>query len=133
MGAARKEAPSPAPTLTGERVTLRAVEPDDVPTLRAFLQDPSVARWWGPVRSEVDVADDWKDADPDTTVWTIEVDGAVAGSIQSAEETEPDYRHASIDVRIRMAHGTRDASRSPAAGVLRSFHSRCVEATRTKS
>lgn len=116
MGAARKEAPSPAPTLTGERVTLRAVEPDDVPTLRAFLQDPSVARWWGPVRSEVDVADDWMDADPDTTVWTIEVDGAVAGSIQSAEETEPDYRHATIDLFLGPEYQGRGLGPDASAG-----------------
>lgn len=98
MGVARKEARGPAPTLTGDRVTLRAVEPDDVPTLRAFLQDPSVARWWGLIRPEVDVADDWMDADEDTTVWAVDVDGAVAGSLQSAEEAEPDYRHATIDL-----------------------------------
>ena len=98
MTGATKLGGRPAPTLTGERVTLRAAEPVDVPTLRSYLLDPSVARWWGVVRPEVDVADDWMDADDDTTVWTIEIDGAVAGSIQSAEEAEPDYRHATIDL-----------------------------------
>ena len=94
----------PAPTLTGDRVTLRAVDADDVPLLRAFLNDPSVGRWWGPVRPDVDVADDWLDADEDTTVWTIEVEGAVAGSIQAAEESEPDYRHAGIDLFLGPDH-----------------------------
>ena len=71
--------------------------------LRAFLQDPSVARWWGQPRPHVDVADDWLDADPEKTVWTIEVDGVIAGSIQTAEEAEPDYRHASIDLFLGPA------------------------------
>lgn len=77
---------------------LRSVKPTDVATLRAHLQDPSVARWWGPVRADLDVADDWLAADDETTVWTIEVDGAVAGSIQATEEADPDYRHAGIDL-----------------------------------
>ena len=95
---------APAPTLTGERVTLRAVRPDDVPILRAHLQDPSVAQWWGPVRPDVDVADEWLDADDDTTVWTIDVDAIVAGSIQAAEESDPDYRHAAIDLFLGPDH-----------------------------
>ena len=88
----------PAPRLTGERVVLRAVEPADVAILRSYLQDPSVAQWWGPARPGVDVADDWLDGDDHDTHWIIEVDGTVAGSIQAAEETDPDYRHAGIDL-----------------------------------
>ncbi len=88
----------PAPTLQGRVVVLRPVRPADVTILRAFLHDPSVARRWGPPRADVDVADDWLDADPDTTVWTITVDDVVAGSIQTAQEAGPDYHHASIDL-----------------------------------
>lgn len=98
MGVEAKAGRAPAPTLAGERITLRAVRNEDVPRLRSFLQDPSVARWWGPGRADVDVADDWLDIDADTTVWTIEVDGVVAGSLQAAEEPGPDYRHAAIDL-----------------------------------
>ncbi|MGK2851550.1 MAG: GNAT family N-acetyltransferase [Candidatus Limnocylindrales bacterium] len=89
--------------MRGGRVDLRPVEPEDVAILRTHLQDPSVARWWGPVRPDLDVADDWLDPDPDTTVWTIEVDGAVAGSLQTAEESDPDYRHAGIDLFLGAA------------------------------
>ena len=39
-------------------------------------------------------------------VWTIETDGAVVGLIQADEETEPQYRHASID--IVLASGGQD-------------------------
>lgn len=93
----------PAPVLHGARVVLRPVEPADVARLRTHLQDPSVARWWGPVRADLDVAEDWVDADQDTTVWTIEVDGEVAGSIQAAEESDPDYRHAGLDLFLGPA------------------------------
>ena len=86
------------PVLRGERVLLRGVESGDHAQLRAFLADPSVARWWGLAKREVDVLDDWLDADPETTVWTIDVDGDVAGSIQASEEADPDYRHAGIDL-----------------------------------
>jgi aminoglycoside 6'-N-acetyltransferase len=89
--------PSP-PTLTGDRAVLRAVDEADKPRLRMILADPSVAPWWGPPRPDVDALDDWLDADPETTVWTIVVDGAVAGSIQATEESDPDYRHAGIDL-----------------------------------
>ena len=89
---------SRAPVLRGGGVVLRPVAPTDVAILRAHLRDPSVARWWGPVRPDLDVALDWLDLDEGTTVWTVEVDGAVAGSIQVAEEADPDYRHATIDL-----------------------------------
>ena len=45
----------------------------------------------------------WLDTDPDTTVWTIAVDDVVAGSIQTAQEADPDYRHASIDLFLGPA------------------------------
>lgn len=55
-------------------------------------------------RPGVDVADDWLAADPETTVWVIEFEGRVAGSIQTSEEEEPDYRHATIDLFLGPAH-----------------------------
>lgn len=47
--------------------------------------------------------DDWLDADEDTLVLVIEVDGKVAGSIQAAEESDPDYRHAGLDLFLATA------------------------------
>ena len=87
-----------APVLRDERVVLRGVEPSDRTELRSFLADPSVARWWGPPRADIDVLDDWLANDPETTVWTIEVHGRIAGSLQVSEEGDPDYRHAGIDL-----------------------------------
>ena len=88
----------PAPALDGHRVRLRPVRPDDTDVLRSILVDPSVARWWGPPRPDVDAADDWLDIDADTTQWTIELDGTVIGGIQLAEEADPDYRHGGVDL-----------------------------------
>jgi aminoglycoside 6'-N-acetyltransferase len=59
-----------------------------------------VARWWGPSSPDVDVADEWLSGDDDTVVFAIEVDGGVIGSIQFAEEADPDYRHAGLDLFI---------------------------------
>ena len=87
-----------APTLDGDRVHLRATRPDDAPALRTILLDPSVSRWWGLLRPGVDVAEDWLDIDDDTTQWAIEQDGVVVGSIQLAEEADPDYRHGGVDL-----------------------------------
>ena len=41
---------------------------------------------------------------PYQTSFAIEVDGTVVGSIQVAEEEEPDYRHAGIDLFIDTDH-----------------------------
>ena len=44
--------------------------------------------------------------EPDSTRFTIEVDGAIAGLIQYWEEPEPKYRHAGIDLFLDPAlHG----------------------------
>ncbi len=93
----------PVPPLDGERIHLRPAAPDDRDRLRTILREPSVARWWGPPRDEVDVADDWLDEDDDTTILVIEVEGEIIGSIQYAEEADPDYRHAGIDLFIANA------------------------------
>jgi len=50
------------------------------------------------------VADDLTQADVET--FAIEHDGRVVGAIQWQAETEPDYRHASIDIYLDPAvHG----------------------------
>jgi aminoglycoside 6'-N-acetyltransferase len=80
---------------------LRPLAPGDETELLRILTTAAVARWW-------DVPDDgfpWTD-DPTATRLVIEVDGAVAGMIQFAEELEPKYRHASVDLFLDPAlHG----------------------------
>ena len=53
------------------------------------------------------------DADDDTTVFAIEVDGTVVGSIQTAEEADPDYRHAGVDLFLARRRRTRGSAPTP--------------------
>ena len=104
--------PTDVPVLRDGALVLRPLAGDDeVAALRTILLDPSVARWWGMPRPGLDVALDWLDADDDTFQWIIDVDGVVAGSIQASEETDPDYRHAGIDLFLGPAHQGRGLGR----------------------
>lgn len=87
----------PVPTLRGAQVVLRPLRADDRPALIDVLSDPTVAEWWDSRGAEVSAAELLAD-DPTVTVFAIEVDGELAGSIQYSEELEPDYRHAGIDI-----------------------------------
>jgi aminoglycoside 6'-N-acetyltransferase len=77
---------------------LRPLEPRDAADLRRILLEPDVARWWDAPDDDFPLTDD-----PDATRLVIEVDGAVAGMVQYAEELEPKYRHASIDIFLDPA------------------------------
>jgi RimJ/RimL family protein N-acetyltransferase len=79
---------------------LRPLASGDEAELRRIHTDPEVMRWWdGP-------ADGFPWDEPESTRWTIEVDGAIAGMIQAREEAEPRYRHASVDLFLDPAlHG----------------------------
>ena len=90
--------------LEGRRVRLRPAEPRDEATFRAILIDPSVDRWW----QSNDPAGDAREkvTQDEIAVWAIEADGKVVGLIQADEETDPQYRHASID--IVLASGGQD-------------------------
>ena len=84
-----------------EDVDLRPLAPGDAAELRRIRATPEVHRWWG------DVEDDFPDADePDVTRYTVLVGGAVVGMVQTAEEEEPRYRSAGIDLFLDPAvHG----------------------------
>jgi aminoglycoside 6'-N-acetyltransferase len=88
------------------RLRLRPLAPEDKAELLRIHATPEVARWWDTPGEGFPFSDD-----PDSTRLAIEVDGAVAGMIQYAEELEPKYRHASIDLFLDPAlhnqgHGT---------------------------
>jgi aminoglycoside 6'-N-acetyltransferase len=82
------------------QVILRPLARSDEAELRRIHATPEVVRWW-------DVpAEDFPWDEPESTRLTIEMDGAVAGLIQFAEEPEPKYRHAWIDLFVDPAlHG----------------------------
>jgi aminoglycoside 6'-N-acetyltransferase len=95
--------------LLGERVTLRGLRPDDRDRLRAILAEPEVARWWGP--GGADAAVDELLGPGEHVPFAIEVDGELVGSIQYAEEDDPDYRHAGIDLFLATPHHGRGLGR----------------------
>jgi aminoglycoside 6'-N-acetyltransferase len=90
--------PAP-PTLTGPRVTLRAATPVDAPAVLRVLRAHEVARWW-PLDDDAEALALCDGSDPDLEVWAIVVAGAVEGVIQAWEETDPDYRHAGVDLAL---------------------------------
>lgn len=88
----RGERPT-TPILGGTQVVLRSVVDTDVPALEAILREPEVKRWW--------MRDTWDRVDEEgSTVFVILAAGAVVGCIEYAEETDPDYRHAGIDLFV---------------------------------
>ena len=112
--------------LRGERVVLRPGREDDLDALEALFAAPEVARWWvGYDRARVE-AEVLHGDDPNETVYVIEVDGEVAGIVQSYEEPEEEYRSAGIDIAVGPRwHGTGvglDAIRTLARHLLDAGH-----------
>ena len=93
--------------LVGERVRLRPGRPEDLDDLETIFSTPEVSPWWhGYDRARIE-RKVIQAEDEDETVYVIDVDGQVAGIIQSHEEQEPDYRSASIDIAVAPTwHGT---------------------------
>jgi aminoglycoside 6'-N-acetyltransferase len=86
--------------LTGERVRLRPVRPNDEGVLTTIFSDPAVERWWGdPLRSVRDALN----ADEGESCFVIESDSQPIGFIQCVEENDPMYEHAGIDISLRSA------------------------------
>jgi aminoglycoside 6'-N-acetyltransferase len=75
-------------------VTLRRLAKGDEAELLRIHNSAEVRRWWDPPE------EDFPWDEPQSTRFTIEVDGAIAGLIQYWEENEPKYRHAAIDLFI---------------------------------
>lgn len=88
--------------LHGERVTLRPLGKEDRGEVRRILDDPTVARWWGP--GGLDRRLDETFADDGTQRFVILVEGQVVGTVQYHEEDDPDYRHAALDVFLDAEH-----------------------------
>ena len=84
--------------LTGTQVTLRPVRAGDRQKLGQIFSDPEVARWWGDPAKSVE---DALAVSEDDSQFLIELDGEAIGFIQCSEETDPMYRHASIDISLR--------------------------------
>jgi aminoglycoside 6'-N-acetyltransferase len=82
--------------LRGERVVLRPLRVDDAPRLAELAAHPDVARWW-PDLTEAELVEK-AEGKPDEAFFAVVHEGETIGLVQYAEETDPDYRHAGIDL-----------------------------------
>jgi aminoglycoside 6'-N-acetyltransferase len=87
----------PLPTLQGERVTLRPIEEADLDPLVAIIQSPGVREWWWEAGDTTRLRDGLPN---DGSAFAIEHDGELAGWLGFDEETDPGYRHASVDISL---------------------------------
>ncbi len=102
-------------TLHGARVVLEPVLAGHVPDLRRILATADVRARWGDEAASAD----WPDDDPTAARYAIVVDGKVRGMVQYAEEDEPMYRHASIDVFVDPEVHRRGVGRDAVGTVAR--------------
>jgi aminoglycoside 6'-N-acetyltransferase len=99
--------------LRGKQVRLLPVSEEHAGELRRILASPAVHARWG------DEAADWPFDDPLTRKFAVLVDGAVRGLVQFAEETDPRYRHASIDIFLDPAVWGRGIGRDAVRTIAR--------------
>jgi aminoglycoside 6'-N-acetyltransferase len=108
--------------LRGNRVVLRPLAESDVDRIVELGADPGVAPWWPGLTPEY-VGEKARGEDHDVTVFAIVVDGEVAGMIQYHEETDPEYRHAGMDLFLGAPYQDRglgtDAVRTMARHLVR--------------
>jgi aminoglycoside 6'-N-acetyltransferase len=107
--------------LAGLHVTLRPAAEADADTLVAILAEDEVSRWW-PVFDRARVLQELIAERDDERGYVIELDGRVVGYIQAAEEPDPEFRHASIDLFLSSSAQGRglgpDAIRTLAADLI---------------
>lgn len=88
--------------LTGELVVLVPVTEAHVAELLRIRRTPQVRERWG----DADAEPGWPLADDDVVCFAVLVDDEVRGMVQYGEESDPGYRHASIDIFLDPAvHG----------------------------
>lgn len=107
--------------LRGRRVILRGPGAADADHLDAILAEPEVARWWPRYDRERVMRELIGERD-DVEGFVIELAGRVVGYIQTAEEPDPEFRYASIDLFLATSaqgHGLGpDAIRTLAADLI---------------
>ena len=107
--------------LRGERVVLRPLRVDDASRLAELAAHPEVARWW-PDLDEAELVEK-AEGKPNEAFFAVVHDSEVAGLVQYYEETDPDYRHAGIDLFLGAPYQDRglgtDAVRTMARHLVR--------------
>jgi len=117
--------PSAPAAIAGQTVILRPTSAAHVPVFLEILGHPEIARWWGGydltrVRREL----------LGPHCYAIELAGEVVGLIIHREETDPDHRHAAIDLAVHPDHQSQglgcDAMRTTAQYLFSRGHHRVV-------
>jgi len=88
--------------VTGSLIKLRTTVAADESALLAIRRTDEVRRRWRGDDLAAEFADNL--ADDESFQLTIEAEERIVGLIQFSEETDPDYRHASVDIYIDPAH-----------------------------
>jgi aminoglycoside 6'-N-acetyltransferase len=90
--------------LQGDKVVLRRAVLADMEAMVAIRATPEVRQRWRGEDLSAEFIDDINSTD--LQLLAVMLDGEIVGGIQWAEETEPDYRHASIDIYLHPdVHG----------------------------
>lgn len=98
------------PTLRAGAVTLRPLDESATEQLADVVAADGVRQWWGAQGDAAQTRDELRN---EGAAFAIEVDGSLAGWLGFAEENEPDYRHAGLD--IALAPEFQDRGFGPAA------------------
>ena len=85
--------------LAGQRVVLRPIEPRDRAPLRAIRSTPEVEARWRPLEDDFPF-----EHEPELTRLAVLLDEEVIGMVQFSEETDPDARHADLDIFLHPLH-----------------------------
>ena len=92
--------------LRGDRLVLRPATEADVEPIAGILGEPEVARWWGLHDTAQALIND-----PSVETFAIEVGGEVAGLLLVSEESDPEYRHAALDISLATRFQNRGLGR----------------------
>lgn len=83
-------------------MTLRPLDTSDVSRLAELGSERAVARWWPGITAEELLVK--AKGEEDVTAFAVEVDGELIGLAQAWEETDPENRHAGIDLFLGSTH-----------------------------
>jgi len=86
--------------IAGALVRLRPLRPEDAPAIVAVLTARENAEWWPGYDEERVRREYFEEPDGQFGRYAVEREGEVVGLIQSYEESDPDYRHAGIDIAL---------------------------------
>ena len=78
-------------------IIARSATPDDIEPTIAVLDDEEVTRWW-PQDDFDQIVSTLEGSSSEANGLVIESAGQIAGFVQWYEETDPQYRHAGIDI-----------------------------------